>query len=495
MTMRTFVGLCAALAFGLGSTAVHALKFVQSSGENPATAAGASATVTYAKETLLKGTGNVTAASDSTDKTMYYNIVRNHFLSAPPGVASQAGDTYTITYTLTGMVFAAVPSSPPTGFTLAAGGAAGDMKAMYRADAATAVSATTALELTATFAVSADGGSVTMEAENRTFGGMKGHDPAMIKVMSALKATPMPADPAPQAKAEGGFMNFGGTVGAPMLRASLGTFEVGVVTPNLEDAQGADNTVDDVNSLDDVTVVAANADGSVANPVTFSVEGGFGFVKTLALVDNATPPGAQQCTGTLTDIRKPVPATTPATYTDETTPQEAQTFELDIDADGTDNNMLQHLCVEVDGERPIPETGPFKVMAEYKGLADAAFPPMAMMHDLAMIDRDGASFRIPFLTTNTDLYKQLVIIVNHGSEADYSFGGFHAQAGTASAGMMASGKLPTGQTVLRSTDIVTIDGGNRAAATLSVVTDQSNISVAVQQIRAGTGQADTVYVD
>ena len=37
MKMRMFVGLCAALAFAAGSTAVHALKIVDAANEDPAT--------------------------------------------------------------------------------------------------------------------------------------------------------------------------------------------------------------------------------------------------------------------------------------------------------------------------------------------------------------------------------------------------------------------------------------------------------------------------
>ena len=78
--------------------------------------------------------------------------------------------------------------------------------------------------------------------------------------------------------------------------------------------------------------------------------------------------------------------------TDETMPQEAQTFELDTDADGTDDNMLQRLCIEVDGETVIPKTAPYMVTTKYAGKGDTtAFPPMGMTHDLAMIDRDGTT--------------------------------------------------------------------------------------------------------
>ena len=62
MKTRTFVGLCAALAFGVGSTAAHALKFVDDAttdpGKTPTGNQYAGATITYAKETLLSGAAN-----------------------------------------------------------------------------------------------------------------------------------------------------------------------------------------------------------------------------------------------------------------------------------------------------------------------------------------------------------------------------------------------------------------------------------------------------
>ena len=70
MKMRTFIGLCAALAFAAGSTTVHALKIVDAANTNPATDGRASNT--YAKETLLST--ETTDATDDSDTTTYYNI-------------------------------------------------------------------------------------------------------------------------------------------------------------------------------------------------------------------------------------------------------------------------------------------------------------------------------------------------------------------------------------------------------------------------------------
>ena len=473
-------------------TSAHALKFVPASG-NAATTEGASETVTYAKETLLKGTANVQAASDSADKTMYYNIVRDHYVAAPPGVAGAAGDTYVLSYALEGMVFEETVSAP-TGFAIATGGAAGDKEVVFRAEAATAVVAATAIELTAKFAVSEDGGSITMMARNSDLEqilgagrGSKTHGPAMVMVKPALKVTAAATEPAPQAKAASEFMNFGGTAASPALRASLGTFEVGVVSPNLEDAQGADNTADDVDAFEDVSDPAPNADTSLGNPVTFSVDAGFGFVKTLALADApAADSTAGPCDGTLTEIRKAVtPATTPATYTDETMPKEAQTFEPNADASPA--RVLQHLCVEVDGETAIPVTGPFMVMSTYKGITDAAFPPMAMMDELAMITHDGTQLNIPYLS-DSERRKQRITIQNRGRATTWALSNLETFGDSVmlEAGM-GSGELPMGQTVIKVWEHIDVIGAERASGSITIPIASTNISASVDIVNLENG--------
>ena len=116
----------------------------------------------------------------------------------------------------------------------------------------------------------------------------------------------------------------------------------------------------------------------------------------------------------------------------------------------------------------------------YEGLTDeggtvgdnAAFPPMGMARDLAKIGRDGASFHIPYLTVN-DAYNQRVIIVNRGVDTMYTFGNFQTVGeGMAEAGPMATGPLPTGQTVLRSNVIVNIIGGGECGVGNSLGRDR-----------------------
>ena len=513
MTMRTFMGLCAALAFAVGSTAVHAIKIIDATGEAPATDGHNS--VTYAMETLLKGDDNVQAADDEDDKTTYYKVVRPHIFAAPAGIAASAADTYLVTYSLEGMVFsgnATIIGTASGALDLIAGGTAGHNMAVFRTGATDTVAATAVIEMQATVAVSAGGGSITRTVLNRSLEGIPGVDASetdtamgIIKFAPALNEMVVKASPAPEAKAAAGFMKFDSDV----LRVSLGTVVLGVVDDpaNLRDAQGADSNADLIDALGDITAAARAADTDpITNPVTFS--GDFSFAKTVAL-------GVGSCEGTLTEIRKSEGTGGDMMLLNETMPMEALTFGADAaptvddggpDGDGNSANddTPFHLCVEVDGMKEIPETpadNPFQVMAMYKGMVDndgevtAAHVPMGDEHDLASIGRDGASFSIPYLTVN-EHYNQRVILVNRGAEAKYTFGNFQAAGdGMASAGPMATGQLPTGQTVLRSTAIVDVDGGNVASATLSVVTDQANISAAIQQRHLMEGTVDTVYLD
>ena len=70
MHKRTFVGLCAALAFVAGSPGAHALKIADAAPTDRAGVTAAAESFTYASETLL--TTAVTDVKD--DSTKYYNV-------------------------------------------------------------------------------------------------------------------------------------------------------------------------------------------------------------------------------------------------------------------------------------------------------------------------------------------------------------------------------------------------------------------------------------
>ena len=234
----------------------------------------------------------------------------------------------------------------------------------------------------------------------------------------------------------------------------------------------------EVTSLSEITgddTTALTSGGTrIENSVAF--DGELSFVKKFAL---ATGP---ECSNTGSDLR--VVSTVDAdVLTDEVMAQEAG-----------DLATQMYLCVAVDGETPIPATEPYIVTTAYKGIANAAFPPPGGTYELAKIRRDGTTYNIPYLTTFSE-YNQRFSIVNYGSKAvAYSFK-FHSEEGVTTAdGMQAQGELPVGQTVLRTSDIVEITGGNRAAARLNIVAAAGSTSAAVQQVNLATRGVDTVYL-
>ena len=202
MKMRTLVGLCAALAFVVGSPGAHALKIFgspQNSAENiMAATVATNGSFTYAAETLLEGTENIQDASDDSDTATYYNIggAADVHLAAPVGVAATAGDTYVVSVTLGGMVFRdTLGNGDLTGgtFELATGGGAGDKLAVFRLTSG-AVATTGFVNLAANFAISGNAGTVTITIRNQTLAGLgitgvtgtEEHTGTVIKVAPAL---------------------------------------------------------------------------------------------------------------------------------------------------------------------------------------------------------------------------------------------------------------------------------------------------------------------
>ena len=473
MNMRNLMRLACVAILTFGSAA-HAVNVD-----------GTSVTVTYAKETLLKGAANIQAASDSTDLTVYYPIVRSHAVTGPTGIsAAMDVDNYYVTFALTGMVFAAPPEvlentgSGATGvFTLLVGGAAGDNYVTFQKTTGTVVTAvdpnpaqdTVAekhnLVMNATFAVSENGGGITRTVVNNSLKDVPGVPesgfmrtltrPDAIKVLYALKETVLLPSESPVARAEHDFMAFGGAAENPTLTHSFGTIQIGVMTPHYLDARGIAPTADPTSDLElFMTQTAASTvdvlddiigpldSTKVVNAVTF--DGDFSFASLVALE------GGTDCATASGDIRVPVSGSTPVSYTDAIMAQEASTF-----------SETQSLCITADGETAI-QRGSYTVTTMYSGKdANTAFPPVGRPHSLATIGRDGTEVHIPYLTLH-EKFNHRITLSNRGNRAvPYSFS-FRPEAGvTATAGSMAAGDLMAGDTlVLLARDIVSLDGGH-----------------------------------
>jgi hypothetical protein len=113
---------------------------------------------------------------------------------------------------------------------------------------------------------------------------------------------------------------------------------------------------------------------------------------------------------------------------------------------------------------------------------------------IGTIAHDGTTVQLPYLTTFSD-YNQRVVMTNRGTAAvTYTVTPFQTEAGvTAAAGTGASGSIPAGGVaVVKTSDIVTLTGGTRAAATLNIIAADANINVATTQVNLSDGSTDTV---
>ena len=172
--------------------------------------------------------------------------------------------------------------------------------------------------------------------------------------------------------------------------------------------------------------------------------------------------------------------------TDETMPKEAQDFEVSE----TPARLLQQLCIEVDGETYIPKTAPYMVTTKYAGRTDAAFPPMGGTHELAIVDRDGTTVHLPYLTTY-EQYNHRITLRNRSSRPTTWMFRFAPEIGVdAMPGEMATGDLMAGETkVLKATDVVELTGGSRTAATVTLPLPPTSVDISTTLVNKMGGTA------
>ena len=473
---RTVAGvlLAASLAF---SGAVHALMINNAE------------SITYAKETLLKATANVTEASDDDDSTTYYNITREHALNAAADVAGNSGDTFIVSYSLNGLVFTntSVPTSPVGGL-VGYGGLAGDSYLTYRGTLSANLLSTADVNLSAaTFAVSAEGGTITRTVTNQTAADLglpkvptSKTRTVSVLVKPALKETVI-SQPALVAKAAQGFRNFGMTGSTATLTGKLGTIELGVmgmavdtsVTPNVPATWYKHSQNDeDVDALTDI----APADESSPYDNNGMVAGATSFVDKIGFSTDTTA-SPTDCSSVTDNVRYPSTHTT-----------KAGEF-MSLNLDGYTSKMA--LCIMVDGETMMTE-GEYTVTTMYKGLANAAFPPAGGTHTIGVIERDGTTVHIPYLTVHESYNQRLVLRNRSSREVTYNVM-FHTEDGiTADTTAMASGDLAANTVkTMRVQEMVTITGGARTSATVTSDAAKGMLDVATTLVNRTDGSTDT----
>ena len=156
------------------------------------------------------------------------------------------------------------------------------------------------------------------------------------------------------------------------------------------------------------------------------------------------------------------------------------------------SNVIRTLCLHVpEGENamPIPMTDNYMATITYKKIAGAAFAPESMgPYSLGRVTRDGVTVHIGFLSTQQSR-KQRVYLTNHGSrDASYMFSFTPEDGVMATGGTMAQGTAPAGETtMLNVSDVVTLSGGSRTAAMLSIGAQHGYIEVTSTLVNPSVG--------
>ena len=282
--------------------------------------------------------------------------------------------------------------------------------------------------------------------------------PNAVRTMRALQETPTATNLV--ATVETRFKSFGTeTMG------TLGSFMVAANTDLLDAANGGMVMLDDIIENDDSSV---------------TISGDFSFA-SLAWLQTAAicAPGG--------DLRK---IEEDGTVMDELTAQTPSAFAAP-----------QYLCISVptgDEAVAIPETDAYMVTTEYAaGTENAGWPPNAGEHSLGSIGRDGTTVHIPFLTTWAD-YNQRIVVSNRGANPAPYWITFRPEDGVTATpnDMYAMGTLEANSTVvLRTMDVVTLEGRSRTAATFVAEAQRSQIDVATVIVNMMTGSTDTVNYD
>lgn len=150
------------------------------------------------------------------------------------------------------------------------------------------------------------------------------------------------------------------------------------------------------------------------------------------------------------------------------------------------------LCVTLPGDKVINK-GSYAATATFTAAANSAFAQAAVTNDMGAILHNGTTIQVPYLTTFTDYNQRLILVNRGGVDAAYTVT-FQAEDGiTTTAGTAATGTLKAGkQTVIKATDLVSITGSTRTAATVNIVAVSTNIDAATTQVNLSDKSTDTV---
>jgi hypothetical protein len=175
------------------------------------------------------------------------------------------------------------------------------------------------------------------------------------------------------------------------------------------------------------------------------------------------------------------------------TPNADNSASTGITLDGL--NAQPALCYVAGGDA-VPE-GSYTVDITLEAAAATRTNATATLSGtMGAIQHNGTTVELPYLTTFSD-YNQRIVMVNRGSQdADYSITDFQTESDTtAVAGTAATGTIPAGgSAVVKVSDVVTLTGKTRTAATVNIVAATGNISVATTQVNLADSSTDTIVL-
>ncbi len=452
--------------------------------------------VTFAKE-LLK-------ASTTHGEVAYYTVTATGspgdgdagLVRAKLGTSVARGKTATVVFSFQNLVFIHATNTPALTVTKSdgsaiaavpahsAGGASGDSSVTFTLSPTEALPADAVLELgipTEGVGISADNPvSVTMDVEADPFlvgGTPTTHQASYANAIDAQLSINVTSAPRTvRASVDEGYLRFtGSNTFHSGRRARFGDLSWSV-EPHLE----PDGTVAEATALFTVGGADARLPGSAA-PADSSVviTGDFSFIDK-AMFDDASD--CEHIDLENLAINRNVIAD------DDKTQLVAQNLKR-----VTDNTFCVRVSEAADAAPILAGNYVAEVTFDYVDAVNTDFAPATYTVALGSIIRDGTEVHIPYLTTD-ERYNQRIVIANRGAATTYRMR-FTSEAGiTATAGTAASGDLPSGTTVLRTRDVVTVEGGppHRASGTIMIEATTGTVSVATNQTNRRDGGTDTV---
>ena len=448
----------------------------------------------YAVETLSKDATRFTVGED---KATYYHVTDNNAdwtVTGAVGISGGAG-TMVVRFSFENLVFVTTPTTAISGsgtISPLTTAMVGESEAVYTVDNH-AVTDTITLSLGDTVAISPTAPvSVTMTVRPELFADIVGEHEigyrSTITVGNGLSMTK--TTKSPTASVMHRFRRFKDD-GAPT-DANMGSITIGLVAGVLDAADSEDAMLADLIAPGTDAVGNAPAGGTL-----LSLVGDFSFAKGVSL---------QVLPETDTNMCAALGATVGTTTVANLLERDADTMVVMPIVNQTiavDDTYTRRLCVHVyDPEdmksMVIPTTDAYVAMVNVAPAlaANAFLGDRVTQLELGRILRDGTTAHIPYLSTYEG-YNHRITLSNRGSrEADYEFTFRPEEGVTATPSMYAEGTLAAGETmILKAVDVVSLSGGARTAATVTVVASPSQIDVSTTLVNRATGTAVVTWAE